>query len=36
MDVWYGGIVACGMYSHLLQVKIVADTDKLAKRASLA
>ncbi|QCD96935.1 hypothetical protein DEO72_LG6g1645 [Vigna unguiculata] len=25
------GIVACGMSSHLLQVKIVADTDKLAQ-----
>jgi len=31
MDVRYGGIVACGMYSHLLQVKTVAGTDKLAQ-----
>ena len=31
MDVWYGGIVACGTYLRLLQVKTVADTDKLAQ-----
>ena len=35
MNVWYGGIVACGMSSHLLQVKTVAGIDKLAQ-ASLS
>jgi len=31
MDVWYGGMVACDMSSHLLQVKTVSSTDKLAQ-----
>jgi len=34
MWLWVYGVswsVACGMYSHMLRVKIVAGTDKLAQ-----